>query len=158
MGFSLSISCFGSHRIPSNQYRIQNCYTQNLKTANRRERYLGCLIDKDRVQGLIFPKITFDFAGLNSGLVLGQAQDFSKGYKEVRDELATLYSVVGIEQGISQIFLLGKEPDKSLDYNHQLWSEFRELKGIKYIESDTNLDEVVDFVREHDVVPLSEMR
>src|SRR5690606_26199732 len=38
------------------------------------------VIDKDRVHGLLFPKITFDFAGLNSGLVLGQAQDFSKEY------------------------------------------------------------------------------
>ncbi|NEN25372.1 hypothetical protein G3O08_17895 [Cryomorpha ignava] len=115
------------------------------------------VIDKDRVQGLIFPKITFDFAGLNSGLVLGQAQDFSKEYKDVRDELATLYSVVGLDHDISQIFLVGKEPDKSQGYNHQLWSEFRVLKGITYIESESNLGEVVDFVRSHDVVPLPEL-
>ena len=111
------------------------------------------VVDKDRVKGLIFPKITFDFAGLNSGLVLGQVQDFSKEYADVRDELATLYSVVG-KGDISQIFLMGKEPVKRQELNHQLWSEFRDLKGITYIESESNLSEVVDFVLKHDVVPL----
>lgn len=115
------------------------------------------VIDKNRVHNLIFPKITFDFAGVNGGLVIGHGQDFSKKYVDVRDELATLYSMVGLNGDISQIFLVGKEPKKSLNDNHQLWQEFRSLKGIKYIEVDRTLDEIVEFVHAHDVTPLPEV-
>ncbi len=114
------------------------------------------VIDRHNIKELIFPKVTFDFAGLNSGLVLGHSQDFSKDYSQVRNELATLFAVASIEKGVSKIFLLGKEPDKSLAYNHQLWEEFSKLKGVSYIDGETDLDRIAEFVQTHDVVPLTE--
>lgn len=114
------------------------------------------VIDRHSIKDLMFPKITFDFAGLNSGLVLGHSQDFSKEYSQVRDELATLFSVTRVEKGVSKIFLLGKEPDKSLIYNHQLWKEFSKLKEVSYIDGETDLDRIVEFVQTHDVMPLTE--
>lgn len=136
---------------------FKNAYRQKLKPRIEDRVTWDAVIDKNRVRDLIFPKVTFDFAGINGGLVIGHGQDFSKAYKDVRDELATFYSVVGLDKDISQIFLVGKEPEKSLHYNHQLWQEFHVLKGIKYIESDKDLDEIVEFVHSHNVAPLPEI-
>jgi hypothetical protein len=114
------------------------------------------VIDHGHLDSLIFPEIKFDFAGKNGKLVVGQALDFEKEYKVVRNELATLYTFSQNKKDVSKTYVIGKEPKKSTALNHELWTQFRALKSVTMVNGSSELGQIHDYLEEKGVRPYLE--
>lgn len=113
------------------------------------------VLDSQHLPKLIFPEIRFDFAGMNGKLVVGQALDFSKEYKLVRNELASIYAFSQNKSGVNKTYVIGLEPQKSAELNHALWQQFREVPTITMVNGKSELEQIPDYLDKEEVRPYS---
>jgi len=112
-------------------------------------------VSKERISGLVFP-ITVDMFGKNGAYVTAQTIDFSKGNTALHNAINEyMYLALSTEMNDdnAKCFILGDEPDKSLEANHKIWTNTRENSKVEYVPFDES-DRVIEFFKEKGVEPV----
>jgi len=96
------------------------------------------------------------FIGKNERNVTGETIDFSKQYNYLNNELRSyLYLADRLDENdnrFGKYFLVGKEPDKTLEKQHLMWSNIRQNKRLEYLELD-QVEVINNYINDHNVAP-----
>lgn len=104
----------------------------------------------------LFVEIEVNFLGLNGSPVAGQTFDFAKKHYTLENEVARYVSLSkaldleGNESG--KYFVLGKEPDKSIEKSHKLWEQIRDTHFLEFIDLD-EIEQIENYINEKGVRP-----
>ncbi|MCV9928908.1 hypothetical protein OIU83_14650 [Flavobacterium sp. LS1R49] len=104
----------------------------------------------------LFAPIEIDFIGINEIPVAGQTIDFEKKHYYLENDIARFVSLTkAIElEGNSKgkYYVLGREPQKHTDKNHQLWEHIRDSDFLEFVDID-EVGIVEEYLEEHNVRP-----
>lgn len=114
-------------------------------------------ITKSHIPNLILPNVHVDFVGKNDIYVTGEAVNFEKREYDLEYSIArqiALIDAMRSENGGSQCFILGKEPNKTIFKNqHKLWRNVYDSKEIEFVDTDEH-ERVANYMELHDVKPI----
>lgn len=104
----------------------------------------------------LFAPIEIDFIGINEIPLAGQTIDFEKKHYYLENDITRFVSLTkAIElEGNSKgkYFILGREPQKNIDKNHQLWEHIRDSDFLDFVDID-EVGIVEGYIEEHNVKP-----
>ena len=107
----------------------------------------------------LFAPIEIDFIGINEIPLAGQTIDFEKKHYYLENDITRFVSLTkAIElEGNSKgkYFILGREPQKNIDKNHQLWEHIRDSDFLEFVDID-EIGIVQEYIEEHNVKPFFE--
>lgn len=108
----------------------------------------------DHFKNLIVPT-KLDFIGKNSIYVSGDFVDFNMSVQSLKNTISRYVNFnSAIENGDITSFIIGKEPEKSVKTNHDIWSAIRKNRRFKFVD-ENDFEEVEFYFSKHDVKPLS---
>jgi len=104
----------------------------------------------------LFAPIEIDFIGINEIPLAGQTIDFEKKHYYLENDITRFVSLTkAIElEGNSKgkYYILGREPQKNIDKNHQLWEHIRDSDFLEFVDID-EVGIVEEYIEEHNVKP-----
>jgi hypothetical protein len=104
----------------------------------------------------LFAPIEIDFIGMNEIPLAGQTIDFEKKHYNLENDITRFVSLTkAIElEGNSKgkYYILGREPQKNSDKNHQLWEHIRDSDFLDFVDID-EVGIVEEYIEEHNVKP-----
>lgn len=104
----------------------------------------------------LFAPIEIDFIGINGIPVAGQTIDFEKKHYYLENDVTRFVSLTkaieleGNNKG--KYYVLGREPQKNIDKNHQLWEHIRDSDFLEFIDID-EVGIVEEYIEKHNVRP-----
>lgn len=104
----------------------------------------------------LFAPIEIDFIGINEIPLAGQTIDFEKKHYYLENDITRFVSLTkaieleGNTKG--KYFILGREPQKNIDKNHQLWEHIRDSDFLEFVDID-EVGIVEEYIEEHNVKP-----
>jgi len=104
----------------------------------------------------LFAPIEIDFLGINEIPLAGQTIDFEKKHYNLENDITRFVSLTkAIElEGNSKgkYYILGREPQKNIDKNHQLWEHIRDSDFLEFVDID-EVGIVEEYIEQHNVKP-----
>ncbi len=112
------------------------------------------LTSKDFVN--LFAPIEIDFIGKNNSPVAGQTIDFEKSHYYLESDVTRFVSLTKAIELAGNVkgkyYILGQEPQKNSDRNHQLWTQIRNSDFLEFVDiNDVGI--VEQYVEQHNVRP-----
>ncbi|MDW8850988.1 hypothetical protein SD960_12860 [Flavobacterium sp. MMLR14_040] len=107
----------------------------------------------------LFAPIEIDFIGINEIPLAGQTIDFEKKHYNLENDITRFVSLTkaielaGNSKG--KYYILGREPQKNIDKNHQLWEHIRDSDFLEFVDID-EVGVVQEYIEEHNVKPFFE--
>ena len=104
----------------------------------------------------LFAPIEIDFIGINEIPVAGQTIDFERKHYYLENDVTRFVSLTkaieleGNAKGM--YYVLGREPQKNADKNHQLWKHIRDSDFLKFVDID-EVGIVEEYIEKHNVRP-----
>jgi len=108
-------------------------------------------IDSANFPGLITP-IKIDLLGKNHNKVFGQTIDFEKRTMAIDLNIGNLLQLSRALPNAKK-FILGSEPSKMIDINHNIWNNIRNLSDFEYVDI-SEAEKLTDYARTNGVTPL----
>jgi hypothetical protein len=112
-------------------------------------------VTSDFISTLVTP-VSVDLFGKNGAYVAGQSFDFSKQYTELKKEVnAFMYLTTQTESidKAAKCFVIGEEPAKAENRNHQLWKILSVSGTVEFVPLN-ELDRIEDYLIRNDVKPV----
>ena len=104
----------------------------------------------------LFAPIEIDFLGINEIPLAGQTIDFEKKHYNLENDITRFVSLTkAIElEGNSKgkYYILGREPQKNINKNHQLWEHIRDSDFLEFVDID-EVGIVEEYIEQHNVKP-----
>ena len=112
-------------------------------------------VTKNVIQGLDVP-VHVDVFGKNGAFVTGQSLDFTKNDFHLKSEISSFFYLT--EHTLkadkdSKSFVLGDEPSKKENENHQLWQIVRSAKIVEFVPTDES-ERIINYMKEKGVEPI----
>ena len=104
----------------------------------------------------LFAPIKIDFIGRNGIPVAGQTIDFTKKHYNLENDVARYVSFTKAidlnSNNKGKYYVLGKEPQKDSDRNHQLWNDIRNSNFLEFVDID-EFNIVEEYIETQNVKP-----
>lgn len=116
---------------------------------------LNFTVTSDDFENLFAP-IEVDFIGINGIPVAGQTIDFEKKHYFLENDVTRFVSLTkAIELDVKdagKYYILGREPQKTSDKNHQLWEQIRDSDFLEFVDVE-DIETVHKYIVDHNVTP-----
>lgn len=104
----------------------------------------------------VFSPIIVDFIGENGVVTTGKTIDFTKAITSVESDIAKFISLskaLELEGKYNgKYFILGREPQKNLERNHQLWQHINDSNLLEFVDIQ-EMELVKEYIFTNDVKP-----
>jgi len=108
-------------------------------------------INSTQYSGLFTP-VRIDLMGKNDIEVFGQSIDFEKKVYSIECNIGNLLQLNRALPNAKQ-FVIGYEPDKTMDINHRIWNNIRQSSEFEYIDV-SEAEKITEYAISHGVTPL----
>lgn len=108
-------------------------------------------INSTQFLGLITP-VKIDLMGKNEIEVFGQSIDFEKKGYSIEYNIGNLLQLKRALPNAKQ-FVIGYEPDKTMEINHRIWNNIRQISEFEYVDI-SEAEKITEYAICHGVTPL----
>lgn len=112
-------------------------------------------VTQDVIKDLVVP-VKVDVFGKNGAYVSGQSLDFTKNKSALQSEISSfLYLTEHTLKADkdSKSFVLGEEPSKKDQVNHQLWQNVHATDIVEFVPANES-DRIIEYMKEKGVEPI----
>ena len=114
-------------------------------------------IETGKIPSLIMP-VDLDFIGKNHQPVVGKILDFDQPTYPLDASLSSLYVLIkafDLQGEAGNYFLIGDEPEKKNQKQHQTWDAIRNSSFLSFVPSN-EIDSIAEYMESHNVEPYFE--
>jgi len=108
-------------------------------------------INSTQYSGLFTP-VKIDLMGKNDIEVFGQSIDFEKKVYSIECNIGNLLQLNRALPNAKQ-FVIGYEPDKTMEINHRIWNNIRQSSEFEYVDA-SEAEKITEYAISHGVTPL----
>lgn len=108
-------------------------------------------VGSDMIPGVLAP-IKFDLVGRNEIPVFAKSIDLERRTYNVEHDVNALYPIKDLSTN-AKTFIISKEPDKKLQFQHSVWNNLRTSPWFEYIDI-SEADRLEVYAKEHNVEPI----